>query len=26
MVDAADADGHDRHRLHFTARKSTSMI
>ena len=26
MVDAADADGHDRHRLNVTARKSTSMI
>ena len=26
MVDAADADGHDRHRFHVTARKSTSMI
>ena len=26
MVDAADADGHDRHRLHVIARKSTSMM
>ena len=26
MVDAADADGHERHRLHITARKSTSMM
>ena len=26
MVDAANADGHDRHRFHVTARKSTSMI
>ena len=26
MVDAADADGHDRHRFDVTARKSTSMI
>jgi hypothetical protein len=26
MVDAAVADGHDRHRLHVIARKSTTMI
>ena len=26
MVDASYVDGHNRHRLHVTARKSTSMI